>query len=272
MPSPLDLWELPFLRDALLEVVLLAVAGGIVGVQVILRRLAFYAHAVGSATFPGLVTADGTGLSPTLLGLAVALGYAGGVSRAHRTGRDTGQATALLLVAALAVGVVLASDVFESGAGVDRLLFGTLLGLDGSDLALAGACAAAAAIATLALGRTGRRRVSILTRPAGSGSRWLRPTWPSARPRGRCCGRGHPRGGSAARGRGVHAPGRRGAPCHREHPGPAWPLRWGWPWPRAWAASTWPTGWTRRPGRPWPWSARLPLPCSPSPPPAPSGR
>ena len=60
----------------------------------------------------------------------MALGYAGGVSGAGRSGREPGEATALLLVAALALGVVLASDVFESGAAVDRLLFGTLLGLD----------------------------------------------------------------------------------------------------------------------------------------------
>ena len=153
MPAPSDLLELPFLRDALVEVVLLAVAGGMVGAWVVLRRLAFFSHAVGSATFPGLVTADATGISPTLLGLAVALGYSGGVSRTARAGRDAAEGTALLLVAALGTGVILASDVFESGAGVDRLLFGTLLGLDSSDLWLSGACAVVAAGATLSLGR-----------------------------------------------------------------------------------------------------------------------
>lgn len=153
MPPPSDLLDLPFLRDALVEVVLLAVAGGMVGAWVVLRRLAFFSHAVGSATFPGLVTADATGISPTLLGLAVALGYSGGVSRTSRGGRDAAEGTALLLVAALGTGVVLASDVFESGAGVDRLLFGTLLGLDGSDLWLSGVCAVVAAAATLTLGR-----------------------------------------------------------------------------------------------------------------------
>src|ERR687898_607965 len=112
MPSPLDLADLPFLREALVEVVLLATAG-----------------------------------------VAVALGYAGGVERAGRAGREPSEATALLLVAALAGGVVLASDVFESGAAVDRLLFGTLLGLEGIDLALSAAAAALAAIATLTLGR-----------------------------------------------------------------------------------------------------------------------
>ena len=68
MPSPLDLVELPFLRDALVELVLLAVAGGCSGAWIVLRRLAFFSHAVGSATFPGLVAADATGISPTLAG------------------------------------------------------------------------------------------------------------------------------------------------------------------------------------------------------------
>jgi ABC-type Mn2+/Zn2+ transport system permease subunit len=148
-----DLVDLPFLREALAEVALLAVAGGVAGAWIILRRLAFFSHAVGSATFPGLVTADATGLSPTLLALAVALGYSGGVGGTRAGRRDSGAATALLLVAALALGVILASDVFESGASVDRLLFGTLLGLGPADLALSAGCAALALAATLALGR-----------------------------------------------------------------------------------------------------------------------
>lgn len=154
MPSPLDLAELPFLRDALVELILLGVAGGVLGAWIVLRRLAFFSHAVGSATFPGLVAADATGISPTLAGVAVALGYAGGVESGGRAGREPGEATALLLVAALAVGIVLASDVFESGAEVDRLLFGTLLGLETADLVLSGCAAALAAVASVALGRT----------------------------------------------------------------------------------------------------------------------
>ena len=167
MPSPLDLADLPFLREALLELVLLAVTGGVLGAWIVLRRLAFFSHAAGSATFPGLVTADASGVSPIIAGIAVALGYAGGVQRLGRAGiggvgrgrsgdaaRDHGEATALLLVAALATGVILASDVFESGAVVDRLLFGTLLGLDTADLVLSAVVAVLAAAGALALGRT----------------------------------------------------------------------------------------------------------------------
>jgi ABC-type Mn2+/Zn2+ transport system permease subunit len=154
VPSPLDLADLPFLREALLELLLLAITGGVLGAWIVLRRLAFFSHAAGSATFPGLVVADASGFSPTLAGLAVALGYAGGVQRTGRAGREHGEGTALLLVAALAAGVILASDVFESGAAVDRLLFGTLLGLGTTDLAVSAAVAAIAIAAALALGRT----------------------------------------------------------------------------------------------------------------------
>ena len=154
MPSPFDLADLPFLREALAEVILLGAAGGLLSAWIVLRRLAFFTHAVGSATFPGLVAADAWGISPLLAGIAVALGYAGGVERAGRAGREPSEATALLLVAALAAGVVLASDVFESGAAVDRLLFGTLLGLGTADLAASAATAALVALATVTLGRT----------------------------------------------------------------------------------------------------------------------
>ena len=153
MPSPLDLADLPFLREALLELVLLAVTGGVLGAWIVLRRLAFFSHAAGSATFPGLVVADASGVAPMIAGIAVALGYAGAVQRGG-AGRDHGEATALVLVAALATGVILASDVFESGAVVDRLLFGTLLGLDTADIVLSAVVAVLAAAGALALGRT----------------------------------------------------------------------------------------------------------------------
>src|ERR687883_667419 len=153
VPSPLDLVDLPFLRTATVEVLLLAVAGGLLGAWIVLRRLAFFSHAVGGATFPGLVVADATGLRPIAAAAAVAPAYPRGVHKAGaRTGARAADAvTGLLLVAALALGVVLASDVFESGARVDSLLFGTLLGLDDGDVIAAAAAAAVAIAATVLL-------------------------------------------------------------------------------------------------------------------------
>src|SRR3954453_20200083 len=154
VPSPLELLDLPFMRTAALEVLLLSAAGGLLGAWIVLRRLAFFAHAVGGATFPGLVLADATGVRPLLAALAVALGYAGAVHRAgaRASGRGADAVTGVVLAAALAIGVVLASDVFESGARVDTLLFGSLLAIDSGDLWAAAAAAAIAVAATAVLG------------------------------------------------------------------------------------------------------------------------
>jgi manganese/iron transport system permease protein len=155
LPSPAELVELPFTRTAMLELALQSICGGLLGAFIVLRRLAFFSHAVGTAAFPGLVVADAAGFSGTLAALGTAVTYAGGVESASRSGRQPSDAaTGLLLVAALAGGVILASDVFESGAGVDRLLFGTAIGLDGGDLALSGAAAGLSVLATILFGRT----------------------------------------------------------------------------------------------------------------------
>jgi ABC-type Mn2+/Zn2+ transport system permease subunit len=152
-PSPADLIDLPFARAALEELLLLALAGGLLGTWIVLRRLAFFSHAAGTATFPGLAAAEAGGFSPRLAAFAVAFAYAGGVARGRRGGRNPGDAaTALLLVAALAAGTVLASDVLGSSASIDRLLFGTLVGIGNDDLALSALAAVLAGAATLMLG------------------------------------------------------------------------------------------------------------------------
>lgn len=153
MPSPLDVLELPFLRTALVELALLATAGGALGAWIVLRRLAFFTHAVGGAALPALILAGPAGVSVQLAGVAAGLGYAAGVERASRSNRDFGPATGLLLAGSLAAGAVLASDVVGASGGVDRLLFGTLLGLGADDLAFSAGAVALAALASLVLGR-----------------------------------------------------------------------------------------------------------------------
>lgn len=145
-----DPFDAAFMQRALLEVLLLSVPGGILGSWIVLRRLAFFSHGVGTAAFPGLVVAGSLGIAPQLAAMATAALYAVGLDRlVRRRAMTSDAATGLLLVAALALGVVLASDVFESGAGVDRLLFGSLIGLSDVDLWLT----AAAATGVLALDR-----------------------------------------------------------------------------------------------------------------------
>ncbi len=150
-----DPLAVPFMQRALLATLLLAVAAGLLGTWVVLRRLAFFAHAAGTATFPGLVVAGPWGIAAPIAALGAGLGFAGLLSRMTRRGETSADAAiGLLLTAALALGAILASDVYHSAADVDRLLFGTLLGLGDGDIALAAAAAVAAVLATVALGRT----------------------------------------------------------------------------------------------------------------------
>ena len=152
MPEPFDA---PFMQRALLESLLLAGLAGVLGSWIVLRRLAFYTHGVGTAAFPGVVVAGPVGVAPQLAGLAAALLYAGGVEGLRRTRRVAQDAaTGLMLVGALALGVVLASDVFESAAGVDRLLFGSLIGLSDRDLWLTAGVLALVAALELGLRRS----------------------------------------------------------------------------------------------------------------------
>src|ERR1700754_691843 len=97
-------------QRASLELLLLSVGAGLLGTWIVLRGLAFYSHAVGAAAFPGLVLAAGLGFAPragALAAGAVVAAGVGGLSTRRRAGYDV--VTALALVGALALGVMLAS-------------------------------------------------------------------------------------------------------------------------------------------------------------------
>jgi ABC-type Mn2+/Zn2+ transport system permease subunit len=150
-----DAFELEFMQRATLEIVLLAPLAGILGAQIVLRGLAFYTHGVGTATFPGLVLAGPLGIPAAVSALGVAAIFAGALERLGRAARvPYDAATALLLVGALAIGIVLASDVYESGAEVDQLLFGSLLAIGGEELAATAIALGLVAAAALVWRRT----------------------------------------------------------------------------------------------------------------------
>jgi zinc/manganese transport system substrate-binding protein len=150
----LDPFQLPFVQRGLVEILLLSVAAGLAGTWIVLRGLAFFSHAVATAAFPGLVVADGLGFAPALGALSAAVLFATGVlqlSRARRSSYDS--LTAIVLVGALSLGVILASDVFHSGSNIETLLFGSLLVIGTRDIALAAVASGVTVVATIALGQ-----------------------------------------------------------------------------------------------------------------------
>jgi ABC-type Zn uptake system ZnuABC Zn-binding protein ZnuA/ABC-type Mn2+/Zn2+ transport system permease subunit len=171
----LEPFQLPFVQRGLLEILILAIPSGLLGTWIVLRGLAFFSHAVGTAAFPGLVLADGLGFAAPLGAFGAAIAFTAGnavLGRGRERERDS--VVALVLVGCLAAGVVLASDVFGSGANVETLLFGSLLLVDSGDVALAAAAAAATVAATILVGdRWLAQGFDPAAHPAGGRARLL---------------------------------------------------------------------------------------------------
>jgi len=132
-----DPWSDPVTRRALVEVALLGVAGGALGCWVVLYGLSYSAESLAHGMLPGLVVAALAG-APLILGGAVGIALAAaGVALAARipaVGGDTG--VAIVVTTLLGLGVLLALSP-ASPPGLGLLLFGDILGVTDSDLALA---------------------------------------------------------------------------------------------------------------------------------------
>jgi ABC-type Mn2+/Zn2+ transport system permease subunit len=135
----------PITRRALLEVLILAVALGPLGVWVLLHRQAYAAESMSHGLLPGLVVAALAG-APLILGAAggalVAAAAISLVARDRRIGSDLGVAIAVSTLVGL--GALLALSP-EAPPRLEELLFGDLLGIDTADLLTAGALALAVA-------------------------------------------------------------------------------------------------------------------------------
>jgi len=143
----------PFMRRALVELLLLGLVGGLVGCWVVLYELAYSTESLAHALFPGLVVAALVGI-PLVLGGAVGVVVAAAaialVAAAPSIGRDTG--VAVVITTLFGLGVVLALSP-ASPPGIAGLLFGDLLGVTRADIAVSAALTAATLVAGLALYR-----------------------------------------------------------------------------------------------------------------------
>jgi len=143
----------PITRRALVEVLILALALGPLGVWVLLHRQAYAAESLSHGLLPGLVLAALAGL-PLVLGAAggalVAAGAIALAARDERIGSDLGVAVAVSTLFGLGALLALAP---EAPPRLEELLFGDLLGISGADLLAAGALALAVAAALAAAHR-----------------------------------------------------------------------------------------------------------------------
>jgi manganese/iron transport system permease protein len=143
-----------FARRALLETVLVGALAGLVGVHVVLRRLAFFTQAMTHATFPGVVLAAllgvnllaGTGGFGVLVVLALAWLWS-------RPGADETSAVGVVLSAGFALGVALLSAQAGFSKDLSGYLVGSVLTVDRADILVTAGVLLAVALVLAALGK-----------------------------------------------------------------------------------------------------------------------
>lgn len=128
-----DPFGLPFMARALVEALLLGVLGGVVGVLVVLRRLAFVADALTHTVFPGVVVgfaaaqADGVVWGALVAAALSAILF---TALSHRSRVTEDASLAILLTAFFAIGVVLVSRRHGYSNDLVTFLFGHILAVD----------------------------------------------------------------------------------------------------------------------------------------------
>ena len=170
----LDAFDPPFMQRALVIGLLLSVPLGLIGTWVVLRSLAFFTHAVGVGTFPGVVVGLGVpAIGPFLGGLAAAGVLTSAVVGLERDERVRGGAiTGLALSTAMALGAVLLNTTFGLSTPVETVLFGSLLAIADADVIRAGVLAV---VSVLAIGSGVRRLQSVTFDRRWSGPAGARP-------------------------------------------------------------------------------------------------
>jgi ABC-type Mn2+/Zn2+ transport system permease subunit len=127
----------PFIQRALVEVVLLGVAGGALGCWVVFYGLSYAAESLSHSLFPGLVLAA-IASAPLLLGAvpAIVLAAVAIALAARVAGVSRDAAVAVVVTTMFGLGALLALAP-ASPPGIESLLFGDVFGVTDGDLATA---------------------------------------------------------------------------------------------------------------------------------------
>jgi ABC-type Mn2+/Zn2+ transport system permease subunit len=133
----LDPLQEPFMQRALAEVVLLGIAGGVLGCWVVFYGFSYAAESLSHSIFPGLVLAAIAAV-PLLLGAvpAIVVAALAIALTARIAGIDREAAVAVVVTPMFGLGVLLALSP-QSPPGIESLLFGDVFGVTDADLATA---------------------------------------------------------------------------------------------------------------------------------------
>lgn len=128
-------WWDDALHRATAEVILVGALAGLIGVQVMLRRLSFFTMALTHATFPGVVAASIIGvnifLGGVVAGAVIALGVA---ALSRRRGQNAAAAIGVMLSGGFALGAGLVATQNGFSRDLSSFLVGSVLTVSPQDL------------------------------------------------------------------------------------------------------------------------------------------
>ncbi|MFA5606667.1 MAG: metal ABC transporter permease [Leucobacter sp.] len=136
--DPFEIFALPFMWRALVTVVILAIAAGIVGLFISFRELEFVSDGLVHAVFPGLVVGAAVGGTAALLPGAVVAAVLAAVLFTvleRRGGVSADASIAVVLTGLFSLGIVLVSRQEGYVSQLQELLFGSLLTVTDTKLA-----------------------------------------------------------------------------------------------------------------------------------------
>lgn len=136
-------FEFAFFRNGLIVATLAGALCGLVGTFVVLKGMSYIGHGLSHAIFGGFAASALLGINLFLgagaWGLASAL-MIGGVTRRRAIGSDA--AIGVITTASFAMGLALIKVFGSAGKNADSYLFGNVLGVDGTQVALVSAVTA----------------------------------------------------------------------------------------------------------------------------------
>jgi zinc/manganese transport system permease protein len=153
MPNLLTGLAHPYLQNALAGGTIVAILAAFVGYFVILRGAAFATHALSQIGFAGAAGAVLAGVQPLVGLVAFSLAGAAGLGLLSLRSRANDVATALVLVCALGTGALFLALASNFSSNVVSLLFGTIVGVDRTQVVLTAAVATVALAILAAVGR-----------------------------------------------------------------------------------------------------------------------
>lgn len=134
---PFDCMDFPFMRRAMLGLLLLAPLTAGTGIQVVNSRMAFFSDAIGHSAFAGVAIGLLLAWDPnlTMMLLAVAVGVSIMLLK-RRSGLSTDTVIGVVFSAVVAFGLAVVSRDPGASRSAQTFLFGDILTVTGRDLAL----------------------------------------------------------------------------------------------------------------------------------------